>query len=76
MSFCFLEPKVCFCLLRPVTEEGVGQGSSGFSVWAPRRAPAHRSSLSTRPGLSIRWDGLASGWNAALMSSPWSESAA
>lgn len=36
----------------------------------------HRSSLSTKPLLSARCDGLASGWKAALMSSPWSESAA
>lgn len=57
-------------------EEYVGQGDGGFGVSALTRMLAHRSSLSTKPVFSVRWDGLASGWNAALMSSPWSESAA
>lgn len=36
----------------------------------------YRSSLSTKPDGIVRWTGFASGWKAALMSSPWSQSAA
>lgn len=67
--------KVYFCLLHKVTEEYVGQ-SHGSAAVSLNKDAGYRSSLSTKPLFSVRGDGLASGWNAALMSSPWSESAA
>lgn len=59
--------------LRPAA--GGGSGWHGLGLCS-REGADHRSSLSTRPGLSASADGPASGWNAARMSRPWSESAA